>query len=312
MRSKYTVKLKTIVEEHGLIALHTSRDYETAVVTTADVNRPAMQLTGFYNYFDPRRIQIIGRVESTYLDTLSSEDRLAAYDRFMTYDIAALVICHGVKPSRECLEMAQRHDRNLFITDQDTSEFQANVIATLHNYLAPRLTVHGVLVEVYGEGVLLTGDSGIGKSETALELVKRGHRLVADDAVEIKLVNRDTLMGSAPAIIRYYMELRGIGVINVRHLYGVGAVKPESGIDLVVKMELWENGKAYDRLGLTSETEEILGVRLPCVTIPVTPGRNLAVILELAAMNNRQKKMGYNAAETLASEHDLAIDNGLF
>jgi len=312
MRSKYTVKLKTIVEEHGLTALHTSRDYETAVVTTADVNRPAMQLTGFYNYFDPRRIQIIGRVESTYLDTLSSEDRLAAYDRFMTYDIAALVICHGVKPSRECLEMAQRHDRNLFITDQDTSEFQANVIATLHNYLAPRLTVHGVLVEVYGEGVLLTGDSGIGKSETALELVKRGHRLVADDAVEIKLVNRDTLMGSAPAIIRYYMELRGIGVINVRHLYGVGAVKPESGIDLVVKMELWENGKAYDRLGLTSETEEILGVRLPCVTIPVTPGRNLAVILELAAMNNRQKKMGYNAAETLASEHDLAIDNGLF
>ena len=311
MRTKYTVKLKTIVEEHGLRPLYTSRDYETAVVTTSDVNRPAMQLTGFYNYFDPRRIQIIGRVESTYLDTLSKEQRRAAYDRFMGYDIAALVLCHGVKPSEECMEMARKHDRNLFITDEDTSAFQADLISTLHKYLAPRLTTHGVLVEIYGEGVLLTGDSGIGKSETALELIKRGHRLVADDAVEIRLVGKDTLTGTAPAIIRYYMELRGIGVINVRHIYGVGAVKPETNIDLVVKMENWELGKAYDRLGLESETETILGVTLPCVTIPVTPGRNLAVILELAAMNNRQKKMGYNAAEMLAAEHDHAIDHGM-
>ena len=312
MRAKYTVKLKTVVEEHGLHPLHTSRNYETAVVTTSDVNRPAMQLTGFYNYFDPRRIQIIGRVESTYLDTLTPEQRRAAYDRFMGYDIAALVLCHGVQPSEECLEMARKHDRNVFITDEDTSAFQADLISTLHKYLAPRLTTHGVLVEIYGEGVLLTGDSGIGKSETALELIKRGHRLVADDAVEIRLVGKDTLTGTAPAIIRYYMELRGIGVINVRHIYGVGAVKPETGIDLVVKMEAWDQGKPYDRLGLESETEEILGVTLPCVTIPVTPGRNLAVILELAAMNNRQKKMGYNAAEMLAAEHDLAIDNGTF
>ena len=312
MRTKYTVKLKTVVEEHGLRPLHTSRDYETAVVTTSDVNRPAMQLTGFYNYFDPRRIQIIGRVESTYLDTLSKEQRRAAYDRFMGYDIAALVLCHGVKPSEECMEMARKHDRNLFITDEDTSAFQADLISTLHKYLAPRLTTHGVLVEIYGEGVLLTGDSGIGKSETALELIKRGHRLVADDAVEIRLVGKDTLTGTAPAIIRYYMELRGIGVINVRHIYGVGAVKPETNIDLVVKMENWEQGKAYDRLGLESETEKILGVTLPCVTIPVTPGRNLAVILELAAMNNRQKKMGYNAAEALAAEHDSMIDAGIF
>ena len=312
MRTKYTVKLKTIMEEHGLQPLHTSRNYETAVVTTSDVNRPAMQLTGFYNYFDPRRIQIIGRVESTYLDTLTPEQRRAAYDRFMGYDIAALVLCHGVQPSEECLEMARKHDRNVFITDEDTSAFQADLISTLHKYLAPRLTTHGVLVEIYGEGVLLTGDSGIGKSETALELIKRGHRLVADDAVEIRLVGKDTLTGTAPAIIRYYMELRGIGVINVRHIYGVGAVKPETGIDLIVKMENWDQGKPYDRLGLESETEEILGVTLPCVTIPVTPGRNLAVILELAAMNNRQKKMGYNAAEMLAAEHDLAIDNGTF
>ncbi len=312
VKTKYSVKLKTVVEEHGLRPLHLAKNYEDAVVTTADVNRPAMQLTGFYNYFDPNRIQMIGRVESTYLDTLSREQRLAAYERFMAYDICALVICHGVKPSRECMEMAEKHDRNLFITEEDTSEFQANLISSLRNHLAPRLTTHGVLVEIYGEGVLLCGDSGIGKSETALELIKRGHRLVADDAVEIKLVNRDTLIGTAPSIIRHYMELRGIGVINVRHIYGVGAIKPETGIDLVVRMEHWVQGKAYDRLGLTSEYEDILGVKLPLVTIPVTPGRNLAVILELAAMNNRQKKMGFNAAEMLAAEHDLAVDQGLF
>ena len=312
MRSKYSVKLKTIVEEAHLTPLNLSSDYESAVVRTADVNRPAMQLAGFYNYFDPQRIQIMGRVESTYLDTLSIEERKKTFERFMQYDIAGLVICHGVPPFPECIEMARRYNRNVFITDEDTSEFQADLIHSLREYLAPRVTVHGVLVEIYGEGVLLMGDSGIGKSETALELIKRGHRLVADDAVEIKLVNRNTLIGTAPSIIRYYMELRGIGVINVRHIYGVGAVKPESGIDLVVRMENWVEGKAYDRLGLTSEYEDILGVKLPLVTIPVTPGRNLAVILELAAMNNRQKKMGFNAAEMLASEHDLAIDSGAF
>jgi len=310
MRSKYSVKLKTIVKEHGLTPVHISKNYETAVITTSDVNRPAMQLAGFYNYFDPHRIQIIGRVESTYLDTLSSEDRRAAFERFMGYDIAALVVCHSAPVMPECLEMAERFDRNVFITDEDTSAFQADLIDSLRGYLAPRLTTHGVLVEVYGEGVLLTGDSGIGKSETALELIKRGHRLVADDAVEIKRVGKDRLVGAAPEIIRYYMELRGIGVINVRHIYGVGAVKPENGIDLVVHMEHWKEGKAYDRLGLSSETEEILGVKLPSVTIPVTPGRNLAVILELAAMNNRQKKMGFNAAEMLAYEIDSAVDSG--
>ena len=312
MRSRYSVRLKTIAEEHGLKPLHLSKDYETAVITTADVNRPAMQMTGFYNYFDPKRLQIMGRVESTYLDTLSDSERLAAFERFMRYDIAALVICHGVVPFPECLEMAERFDRNVFITAEDTSDFQADIISSLHSYLAPRVTIHGVLVEVYGEGVLIEGDSGIGKSETALELIKRGHRLVADDAVEIKLIGKDTLLGSAPEIIRYYMELRGIGVVNVRHIYGVGAVKPEANIDLVVKLENWQEGKAYDRLGLSDYTEEILGVKMPLVTIPVTPGRNLAVILELAAMNNRQKKMGYNAAETLASNVDHAVDNGTF
>ena len=308
MRSKYSVKLKTVVEEHHLQPLHTSKDYETALLTTADVNRPALQLAGFYNYFDPHRLQMIGHVESTYLSTLSSEERLKAYERFMQYDISALVICHGVKPSQECIAMAEKYDRNLFITDEDTSEFMAAVIVSLHRHLAPRCTIHGVLVEIYGEGVLLLGDSGIGKSETALELIKRGHRLIADDAVEIRKINHQRLHGSAPEMIRYYMELRGIGVINVRHIYGVGAVKPEGGIDLVVLMEPWVDGKAYDRLGLTEETETILGVELPKVTIPVRPGRNLAVILELAAMNNRQKKMGYNAAVALTEAHDALVD----
>ena len=312
MRSKYSVKLRTIVEEHGLKILHASKDYDEAKITTYDVNRPAMQLAGFYNYFDPARIQIMGRVESTYLDTLSDEARRDAFEQFMRYDIAALVICHGVQPFPECLETAEKYDRNLFITAEDTSEFQAGVISSLRSYLAPRTTVHGVLVEIYGEGVLLTGESGIGKSETALELIKRGHRLIADDAVEIKKVGRARLVGDAPEMIRYYMELRGIGVVNVRRIYGVGSVKPESGIDLVVHLEPWEEGKAYDRLGLTSETETILGVEVPRVTIPVRPGRNLAVILELAAMNNRQKKLGYNAAEALAAEHDSAIDAGIF
>ena len=312
MKSKYSVKLKTIAEEHGLRALHTARDYESAVLTTADVNRPALQMVGFYNYFDPHRLQIIGRVEGTYLSSLSAEERRRAYERFMQYDIAALVICHEVQPSPECLEMVEKYDRNLFVTDEDTSEFIANVISSLREHLAPRITTHGVLVEIYGEGVLLLGDSGIGKSETALELIKRGHRLIADDAVEIRRINRNRLLGSAPEMIRYYMELRGIGVINVRHIYGVGAVKGDSGIDMVVQMEPWVEGKAYDRLGLTEETETLLGVELPKLTIPVRPGRNLAVIMELAAMNNRQKKMGYNAAETLATEHDNAVDAGLF
>ena len=311
MASKYSVALKTIVEEHELKPLHLSKNFETMKVTTADLNRPAMQLTGFYNYFDPKRIQIMGRVESTYLDTLSETQRRETFERFMQYDITALVLCHGVKPFPECLEMAEKYDRNLFITAEDTSMLQADLISSLKKYLAPRITTHGVLVEIYGEGVLLMGDSGIGKSETALELIKRGHRLIADDAVEIKRISRTQLIGSAPNIIRHYMELRGIGVINVRHIYGVGAVKLDTDIDLVVQMENWEPGKMYDRLGVVNETIEFMGVSIPKVTIPISPGRNLAVIMELAAMNNRQKKLGYNAAETLEAEINAAIEAGI-
>ncbi len=311
MAGKYSVLLKTLAQENDLIPLNTSSDYETRMLTTADVNRPALQLAGFYNYFDPQRLQIIGRVESTYLELKTDDERRECFENLFRWDISALVICHGAAAFPECLEMAKKYDRNLFLTTEDTSDFMAKVISSLHFHLAPRTTVHGVLVEVHGEGLLLCGDSGIGKSETALELIKRGHRLIADDAVDIRKLSKNSLIGSAPELIRYYMELRGVGVVDVRHLYGVGAVKPESAIDLVVNMEAWDDNKAYDRLGLESETQDILGVTIPSLTIPVSPGRNLAVILELAAMNNRQKKMGYNAAETLAADHDRAIDLGI-
>lgn len=311
MPGKYSVKLSTIVKEHGLESLHTSKDYETRLLTEADVNRPALQLAGFYNYFDPNRLQILGRVESTYLELKSDDERRQCFEELMKYDLSAVVVCHGARAFPECIEMAEKYDRNLFLTPEDTSDFMADVISSLHTHLAPRMTMHGVLVEVHGEGVLITGDSGIGKSETALELIKRGHKLVADDAVDIRRIGRDRLIGTAPELIRYYMELRGIGVVDVRHLYGVGAVKPEGDIDLVVSLEAWDDDKAYDRLGLTNETQEILGMTVPSITIPVRPGRNLAVILELAAMNNRQKKMGYNAAETLAASVDYAVDTGI-
>ena len=309
--NKYSVKLKTIVEEMGLTPLHLSSDYENIVLNTTDVNRPAMQLTGFYSYFDPSRLQILGRVESTYLDTLSPEERRISFEHFMQYEISAMVLCHNIPAMPECLEMAEKYDRNVFITAQDTSEFQADVIMSLKRHLAPRIQLHGVLVDINGEGVFLTGESSIGKSETALELVKRGHRLVADDAVEIRRLG-ERLIGTAPPMIRYYMELRGIGIINVRQIYGVGSVKPRTDIDIVVNMERWEEGKVYERFGLDEAYEDILGIKVPKVTIPVSPGRNLAILMELAAMNNRQKKMGYNAAEALAREHDQAINEGGF
>ena len=307
---EYSVSLSSIVKEQGLKILHASKDFDTACVRTADVNRPALQLAGFYDYFDPKRLQLIGRVECTYLESLDPNQRAEALERFMRFDLSAIILCHGIDTIPELVEMAEKYDRNLMSTNEDTSTFMADLISMLRNAMAPRVTLHGVLVEIYGEGVLIMGDSGVGKSETALELIKRGHRLIADDAVIIRRTSRETLIGTAPPLIRYYMELRGIGVINARHIFGVGAVKPETNVDLVVNFELWDDNKAYDRLGLETEYTTILGVEMPCYTIPVRPGRNLAVILELAAMNNRQKKMGYNAAEALAREHDRLVDQG--
>ena len=308
--SEYSIALSSIVKDLGLNVQHASRDFDTARISTADVNRPALQLAGFYDYFDPKRLQLIGRVETRYLEQLAPEERRRALERFMRFDISALITCHGVDLLPELVELSERYDRTLLTTQEDTSTFMADLISLLRSALAPRLTMHGVLVEVSGEGLLITGDSGVGKSETALELIKRGHRLLADDAVEVRRINRTTLIGTAPELIRYYMELRGIGVINARHIFGMGAVKPESEVDLVVNFELWDDGKAYDRLGLETEYTDILGVNVPMVTIPVRPGRNLAVILELAAMNNRQKKMGYNAAQALAAEHDELVNMG--
>ena len=310
INDEYSVSLSSVAREQGLAVLHAAKDFGSARVRTADVNRPALQLAGFYDYFDPKRLQLIGRVESTYLMSLPEGERREALERFMRFDLCAIILCHGIDEIPELMEFAVKYDRTIMSTSEDTSTFMADLISMLRNAMAPRVTLHGVLVEVYGEGLLITGDSGVGKSETALELIKRGHRLIADDAVEIRRISRETLIGKAPALIRYYMELRGIGVINARHIFGVGAVKPETGVDLVVNFELWDDEKTYDRLGLETEHTSILGVDLPSYTVPVRPGRNLAVILELAAMNNRQKKMGYNAAEALVREHDALVDSG--
>lgn len=310
-KKKYSVPLSTVVHEHGLNIVHSAETYENDMIVTADINRPGLQLSGFYDFFDTDRIQIIGKVENSYLKTMEPVRRRETLARFMSRRPSAVIICHGVSPMEELLDCAREFDVNVFSTDIDTSEFSAQLIGTLRNYLAPRVTRHGVLVEVHGEGVFITGESGIGKSETALELIKRGHRLIADDAVEIKRISRDMLTGQAPEMIKYYMELRGIGVVNVCHLYGIGAVKPVEHIDMVINLEEWVEGKFYDRLGLGTEFTTILGVRVPYMVIPVRPGRNLAVIIELAAMNNRLKKMGYNDALELAQNHDSAIDSGL-
>ena len=310
MEKIYSVRLRRVAEDMRLEIAYKAPDYNEKLVEITAVNRPGLQLVGFYDYFDPRRIQVLGIVETTYLQSLSDEARMKSLDDLLSRRPVAVVVCHEMQPLRECLLLAEKYGVSVFVTQESTSEFISKLISKLMQELAPRITMHGVLVEVHGEGLLITGESGIGKSETALELVKRGHRLIADDAVEIRRVDHTVLSGSAPEMIRYYMELRGIGVIDARQIFGVGAVKPSTRVTLVIKLEAWDNSKAYDRLGLEDEYTEILGVKVPQTTIPVQPGRNLAVILELAAMNHRQKLMGYNAAEHLAQQHDRFIDNG--
>ena len=305
---KYTVNLTQLVKEMELEVLHAASDYEETLIDTADVNRPGLQLTGFFDYFDPRRIQILGRVETAYLEGCRSDDRSMRLEALMRRRPVAVVICHRVEVYPECLEAAKNMDVTLLRSEMDTSEFMAVAIEYLRQCLAPRETKHGVLVEIHGEGVLITGESGVGKSEAALELVKRGHRLIADDAVEIKRTTNKKLHGQAPAMIRHYMELRGIGLIDVRTLYGIGAVKSSVRIELVVHLEQWEPGKTYNRLGIEEETTEILGVSLPYIIVPIRPGRNLAIILETAAMNNRLKRMGYDAARLFVENHDNGIE----
>ncbi len=294
-----SVKLSSIIEEYNLTPVVTPDDCENIEITVADVNRPSLQLAGFFEYFDPNRIQIIGMVEYTYLESLSSEDRYASIENLLREPVPAVVVTRGMEPFPELIKCAEKYGRALFVSDFSTSRFTSAIILYLNVALAPMTQLHGVLVEVYGEGILLLGESGVGKSETAIELVKRGHRLVADDAVEIRRVSNKSLVGSAPEVIRHFIELRGIGIVDVKRLFGMGAVKDTENIDLVIKLENWQQGKAYDRLGIDSETEDILGIEIPCLTIPIKPGRNLAMIVEVAAMNARQRKMGYNAAEEI-------------
>ena len=292
------IRLPELVEHLGLEVINRGADFETALVGIKDVNRPGLQLLGSFDYFDERRLQVIGMAETKMLEGLTSEEREKSFAALFAYGIPALVVARDLDVFPECIEMARKYQRNLLRTQKTTVDITTQVIEMLSQYLAPSITRHGVLLDIYGEGVLITGESGVGKSETAIELVKRGHRLVADDAVEIRRVSNQ-LIGKAPELIRHYIELRGIGVIDVQQLFGMSAVKLESQLDLVVYLERWQENKFYDRLGLDEETVDILGMKLPILTIPVQPGRNLAAIVEVAAMNNRAKKYGYNAAKTL-------------
>lgn len=306
MEKRFSVRLSTIIENLHLTKLYFEDDMNNKEIVSADVNRPGLQIIGFFHYFDPERIQIIGKVEITYLEKMTPKQREQSMEVLFSKGIPAAVITRTMEPFPEIVEAAKKYHVPLLQTDEVTSRFMSELIRNLSVWLAPRVTRHGVLVEVYGEGLLILGDSGVGKSETAIELLKRGHRLVADDAVEIKKVSNSSLVGSSPDIIRHFIELRGIGIINVKNIFGMGAVKDTEKIDLVVHLEHWKDGQEYDRLGMETAYTDILGVKIPSLTVPVRQGRNLAVIIEVAAMNNRQKRMGFNAAKEL---HDRLTEN---
>lgn len=293
------VSMTKMVQELNLKNLTPNIDMSEMVITLPDINRPALQLAGYLEHFAKERVQIIGYVEFTYLQHLDAEECRFTYERFVSSQIPCVIFSTMTQPTEEMLELAMKYNVPTFTTDRTTSSFMAEIIRWLGVQLAPCISIHGVLVDVYGEGVLITGESGIGKSEAALELIKRGHRLVSDDVVEIRKVSDVTLVGSAPDITRHFIELRGIGIIDVKTLFGVESVKDTQSIDLVIKLEEWDKEKEYDRLGLTEEYTEYLGNKVVCHSLPIRPGRNLAIIVESAAVNHRQKKMGYNAAEEL-------------
>ncbi len=299
MAENFKVSLKKIIDEFKLETIYIQKEPEEIFVCETEVNRPGLQLMGFYEYFNPERVQIIGKVEFAYLSTLDEVTRRERLQLLFAQRLPAIIITRELPYFAEMLELAKEYEIPLLRSKESTSNFMSGLIAFLNLNLAPRITRHGVLIEIYGEGVFITGESGVGKSETAIELVKRGHRLVADDAVEIRKVSNISLVGSSPDNIRHFLELRGIGIINARRLFGIGAVKMTEKIDLVIELEQWNPEKMYDRMGVDTEYVSILGVKVASLTIPVKPGRNLAVILEVAAMNSRQKKMGYNAAAEL-------------
>ncbi|MCP1108722.1 HPr kinase/phosphorylase [Lachnospiraceae bacterium PF1-21] len=293
------VKLKKIIDKMKLKNLTPEVDIANISVGVPDINRPALQLTGFFEHFDSERVQIIGHVEETYLGGLPVEKREEMYDKLFSYQIPAIVFTRNQEPEKRILEKAEAAGIPVLQTEMPTSEFTAEIIRWLNVQLAPRISIHGVLVDVYGVGVLIMGESGIGKSEAALELIKRGHRLVSDDVVEIRKVSDETLVGTAPEITRHFIELRGIGIVDVKTLYGVQSVRETQNIDLVITLEDWDKDKDYDRLGLEEQHTEFLGNKVVCHNLPIRPGRNLSIIVETAAVNHRQKKMGYNAAEAL-------------
>ena len=308
MIDTYSVSLTTVVNEFDLEVAFAATDFERIQLTVPDVARPGLQLAGYYDHFEPMRLQILGNAEISYLSKLSSAQRMTIYDRLFSYKFPALVLSRNGVPTPECLEMAKKHNVTLLRSQNATGTLISSVTSYLNSALAPRITRHGVLMEVYGEGVLIMGESGIGKSETAIELLKRGHRLIADDGVEIKRISGSCLMGTASPLLRDYVELRGIGILNVAKLFGMGAVKLENEINLIVNIVRWNPQEVYDRIGMETQYEELLGVKVPTNTIPVTPGRNLAVILEVAAMNNRQRKMGYNPALEFIEQNNRHFD----
>ena len=293
---EYSVPLKTLIEEFKLETLYIPEGRKIKI-TQPEVNRPGLALSGFFEFFDHNRVQLFGNAEHQYIASLSKKERLYRLEQFAVHHPPVIILTTSLSVFDEIWFVVKKYGIALLRTKDTTSVFQAALIASLNIHLAPRITRHGVFVEVYGEGVLILGESGVGKSETAIELVKRGHRLIADDAVEIKKVSSKTLVGTAPEIIRYFVELRGIGIVDVRRLFGMGSVKESEKIDLIINLESWQDGKMYDRLGLDEQTTDILGINVPSIVLPVCPGRNLSVVIEVAAMNNRQKKMGYNTAE---------------
>lgn len=295
----FTIPLTKVIEDFSFEKIYEAKRIDEVLISTADVNRPALQIVGYYDYFDANRIQVIGKVEHTYLEQFPAEKRAELIAELFKKNIPCLVLTRGMQVLPEMAELAKKYDVTLLRTEESTSDFMSALISYLNVQIAPRRTRHGVLVEVYGEGILILGESGVGKSENAIELLKRGHRLVADDAVEIKRVSSKTLVGSAPDIIRHFVELRGIGIIDVKEIFGIGAVKDTESIDMIIHLEPWVDGKQYDRLGMVDEYTNIMGINVPSLTVPVRPGRNLAIIIEVAAMNNRQKRMGYNAAVEL-------------
>ena len=307
MASRSAIKLSRLVEKFGLEVLNRGKNYEKRLVRADDINRPGLQILGFFDYFDPSRLQVIGKVEWTYLSNQTAEQRRSCFDAFFSKPFPALILTRSLPPFPELTEMAETHQKTILRTKEATSLFIQNLTDYLKGTLTPRITRHGVLLDVYGEGVLLMGESGVGKSETAIELIKRGHRLIADDAVEIRHIGT-RLVGTAPDLIRHYMELRGIGVVDVQQLFGMSAIREDMEINLVVNLEQWNEGAFYDRLGTNEEHTTILDMDVPAITIPVKPGRNLAVIVEVAAMNNRQKRMGYNAAKEFAKQLDAHFE----